>query len=141
MLLLLIGSATFIMEGRNNVVTAERLPTVSRDFLNTHFEDLQISYVEIDKDLLWVKGYEVILVDGTEINFFRNGEWKEVERRHDAVPTAIIPQEINRYVKSNFPQKEILAIEKDTRRWEIKLSNGMELTFNLKGQLIDLDAD
>jgi len=141
MLLLLISSTTLMADGRDHAITADRLPVSSRDFLKAHFDDLQISYVEVDKDLMWVKGYEVILIDGTEVNFTRNGEWKEVERRHNAVPVAIVPLEIKQYVQTNFPGKEIMAIEKETRKWEVKLNNGMELSFNMKGQLIDLDAD
>jgi len=128
-------------KGQDAMISVDKLPANSRSFLSTHFNEMEISYVEVEKDLMWVKGYEVILIDGTEINFTRKGEWKEVERRKNAVPSAIIPREIIQYVEKNFPGKEILAIEKETRKWEIKLNNRMELSFDMKGRLVDLDAD
>lgn len=140
-LLLLAGSMAMRAKGQDTMISADKLPANSREFLNTHFREMEISYVEVEKELMWVEGYEVILIDGTEINFTRKGEWKDVERRKSAVPSAIIPKEITLYVEKNFPGKEILAIEKETRKWEIKLNNRMELTFDLKGRLIDLDAD
>lgn len=141
LLIWLTGSTVMMAKGQDVMISVEKLPANSRDFLNTHFNEMEISYVEVEKDLLWVEGYEVILIDGTEVNFTRNGEWKEVDRRKSAVPPAIIPGEIARYVEKNFPGKEILAIEKETRKWEIKLNNRMELSFDLKGRLIELDMD
>lgn len=140
-LLLLTGSIAIMAKGQDTMISVDKLPANSRSFLNTYFSEMEISYVEVEKDLMWVKGYEVILIDGTEINFTRKGEWKEVERRTNAVPSAIIPKEIARYVEKNFPGKEILAIERETRKWEIKLNNRMELSFDRKGRLIDLDVD
>jgi hypothetical protein len=139
--LLLAGPITMKAKGQDTMISVNKLPANSREFLNTHFNEMEISYVEVEKELLWVEGYEVILIDGTEVNFSRDGEWKEVERRKNAVPPAIVPGEIARYVEKNFPGKEILAIEKDNRKWEIKLSNRMELSFDTKWRLIDLDAD
>jgi hypothetical protein len=140
-LLLLTGPMAMRAKGQDTMISADKLPENSRKFLNTHFNEMEISYVEVEKELLWVEGYEVILIDGTEVYFTRNGEWKEVERRKNAVPPAIIPREISRYVEKNFPGKEILAIEKENRKWEIKLNNRMELSFDMKWRLIDLDAD
>ncbi len=140
-LLLLAGPTAMMAKGQDTMISVDRLPAESRSFLNTYFSEIEVSYVEVDKELMWVTGYEVILIDGTEINFARNGQWKEVERRKNAVPPAIIPKEIVQYVEKNFPGKEILGIEKETRKWEIKLNNRMELSFDMKGRLIDMDAD
>jgi hypothetical protein len=140
-LLLLAEAATMKVKGQDKMISADELPTKSREFLNTHFKGMEISYVEVDKELLWTEGYEVILTDGTEINFNRNGEWKEVDCRRNPVPTAIIPKEITLHVAKNFPDREILAIEKETRKWEIKLNGRMELTFDTKYRLIDMDMD
>ncbi|MDL2255449.1 PepSY-like domain-containing protein [Parabacteroides sp. OttesenSCG-928-G06] len=140
-LLLLITSATLFAEKRRNSLTVANLPAISREFLNKYFHNIDISYVEIDKDLFLVSGYEVILTDGTEINFTRKGEWIEVERNQEPVPPAIIPKEIIAYVKAYFPKMLVLAIEKESRKWEIKLNNGIELSFNRKGELIEVDAD
>lgn len=141
LILMLVGSTTGWADNRKHHATAASLPEISRAFLNTHFGEMKISYVEVDKYLLWVKEYEVILIDGTEVNFDRHGEWTEVDCRKTAVPAVIIPAEIVSYLNSYYPQKTVVAIEKESRKWEIKLDNGMELSFNKQGDLIDMDAD
>ncbi|MDH6342702.1 hypothetical protein M2480_000730 [Parabacteroides sp. PFB2-12] len=140
-ILLLAVSTSLWADNDRNAATAENLPATSREFLNTHFRNTHISYVEIDKYLFWISGYEVILVDGTEVNFARNGEWTEVERKKEAVPAVIIPKKITAYIKENFPKQIVLAIEKEFKKWEIKLNNGIELSFNKKEEIIEVDAD
>lgn len=140
-MLALTASMALMAKGQDTMISADKLPKNSRDFLYTHFSEMDISYVEVEKDLLWVKGYEVILIDGTEICFSRKGEWTEVERQKNAVPPALIPREIARYVETYFPGKAILAIERENRKWEIKLDNRMELAFDRRGRLIEWDAD
>ncbi len=34
----------------------------------------------------------------------------------------------------------VIKIERSTRRTEVELSNGLELTFSAKGKLVDLDS-
>lgn len=139
--LLLTSTMLFMAKGEDVMISVDKLPVNSRDFLQTHFGAMEISYIEVEKELLWIKGYEVILIDGSEICFSRKGEWTEVERPDTAIPAALIPKEIAEYVTKHFPGKEILAIEKEMRRWEIKLNNRMELAFDRKGRFIGIDAD
>ncbi|MDF9830777.1 PepSY-like domain-containing protein [Parabacteroides sp. PF5-6] len=140
-LLALSASMALLAKGQDARITVDKLPANSRDFLQTHFREMEISYVEVEKDLMWIRGYEVILIDGTEICFSRKGEWTEVERQKNAVPPALIPREIAQYVAQYFSGKTILAIERESRKWEIKLDNRMELAFDRRGRLVEQDAD
>ena len=38
--------------------------------------------------------YDVLLADGTEIEFSSRGEWKEVDGKRTALPTSFIPAQI-----------------------------------------------
>ena len=47
--------------------------------------------------------YEVMLNDGAKIEFDKKGNWDNVDCETYAVPTALVPASITRYVKANFP--------------------------------------
>ncbi|MDE5947775.1 MAG: PepSY-like domain-containing protein, partial [Prevotella sp.] len=68
-----------------------------------------------------------------------NGNWKEVDCRQTVVPSAVIPIQISDYLKANYPDVSVIKIERDRREYEVKLSNRMELKFDMKFRLIDID--
>ena len=51
----------------------------------------------------------------------------------------MIPAQIQKYVSTNYPDAKVLRIEKDKKDYEIKLSNGWEIKFDLKFNVIDID--
>ena len=55
------------------------------------------------------------------------------------IPQAIIPEVIQDLIKKNYSSNKVVKIEKEIRDYEIKLDNGLEMTFDLKGNLIDID--
>ncbi|MDE6858048.1 MAG: PepSY-like domain-containing protein, partial [Alistipes sp.] len=67
------------------------------------------------------------------------GEWKEVDCKFTEVPAGIVPAPIAEYVVNNYPNTEVVKIEKDSREYEVKLSNRMELTFDRRFNLTDID--
>lgn len=117
---------------------AKQLPLVARNFINRHFTRPQISYIKIDSEFL-SKKYEVVLSDRTKIEFDGDGEWEEVDGKSNAIPTTIIPAHIKQYVEANYPGVSFTKIERDRGEVEVELSNRLSLTFNKKGQLIDID--
>lgn len=125
----------------NNKVTKDTgvLPAASRQFISEHFGDIAVSHIQIEKNLVLTDSYDVILTDGTNVEFNRKGEWKEVNRHNLSVPGAIIPEAIRTYVRQNYPSAMIVAIDKDFRDYEIDLNNGLELKFDLQGNLVDFD--
>ena len=44
-----------------------------------------------------------------------------------------------KYVKDNYPDVKVLLIERDRNDYELKLSNRLELTFDTKYNIIDID--
>lgn len=114
------------------------LPEECRTFIGTYYQDTPIAHIEIEKILCWDLGYEVILTDGTNIEFTSSGDWKDIEGKR-AVPAALIPVFIREYVLEYYPAEIVRSIEKERREYSIELSNGIELTFNHKGKLIEVD--
>ena len=117
---------------------AKQLPLVARNSINRHFTRPQISYVKIDSEFLSQK-YEVVLSDRTKIEFDGDGEWEEVDGKRNNIPTTIIPAHIKQYVEANYPGVSFTKIERDRGEVEVELTNRLSLTFNKKGQLIDID--
>lgn len=110
------------------------LPAAARDFLELHFPKAKIGMIKVDKHLLKKTDYDVKLVNGTKIEFNNAGKWTSVDCKKSAVPEKIIPAAISRYVKKNCPDVKIVKIEKSATKYEVELSDDVELTFNLLGQ-------
>ena len=86
-----------------------------------------------------IDSYDVILTDGTSVEFNRDGEWKEVKSFQQNIPDTLIPAEIKQYVNQNYPSQKIMTVERGKRKVSVDLANGLELEFDLNGNLIDID--
>ena len=120
------------------LITKEAMPKKSQQFIDRYFGTTKITYVKEEREFM-EKSYEVMMADGTKLEFNRNGEWKEVDCRHSSVPTPIVPAQIMKYVKENYPDVKVMQIERDRTDYELKLSNRLELTFDTKFNIIDID--
>ena len=98
----------------------------------------KVAYAKFEREFLDSK-YEVVFTNSAKIEFFKNGDWKEVDCKYSTVPAAIIPQQIATYVKQNYPDASIVKIDRDKRDYEVKLTNRLELTFDLNFNLIEID--
>lgn len=103
------------------------LPKAAQTFLDKHFPSDEVVKAEKDQGRRGME-YEVDLRSGAEIDFRDNGDWKEVKAaRGAAVPTAIVPAAIVKFVSKNFDGQTIVEISRKRGGYEIELSNGTEL--------------
>lgn len=120
------------------VIDVKQLPEVAENFISEHFADSKVAAAKVEN--LWRnKGYEVYFTNGDHIDFDRNGNWEEIECKSTAVPTAVVPAAIHEYVAKTYPGERIKKLERDRWKYEVKLSNRIELTFDLKFNLKDVD--
>ena len=81
-MLLLILTAflaiTGLVSSKDSIITADRLPDSARSFIDEYFPETPISYVKKDGGLT-KSTYEVILQDGTEIEFDKNGKLLHID--------------------------------------------------------------
>lgn len=122
----------------DRLIAKENLPKKAQQFIDSNFKNSKITYVK-DESYFLEKSYEVLFADGTKVEFNRKGEWKEIDCRHSSIPATIVPAKILEYVNSNYQDVRILQIERDRVDYEIKLSNQLEITFDKKFNIIDID--
>lgn len=109
------------------------LPPAAKTILSNNFKS-GVSIVKVEKDLGRVNEYEVVLTDGTEITFDKNGNWKEIETAlNKEVPAALIPKAIVNYVKQNQKGTRVVGLERKGKGYEATLSNGVEMLFDAQG--------
>jgi hypothetical protein len=123
---------------QKTVIKKEALPANAQTFLKTHFGSKKPSYILEDKEILSTE-YKVQFDNKMEIEFDKKGNWKEVDGNSSKIPSSIIPKKIASYVKTNFPKEKITKIEIGTSGYETKLTNGLELKFNLKEDFTKID--
>lgn len=122
----------------DRVINKENLPASAQQFINTHFGNNKISFVKEERDFL-EKSYEVVFTDGTKLEFSRKGEWTDVDCRYSEVPAAVVPEPIRNYVAKYYAGEKILKIDHERGEYEVRLSNRLELTFDSKYRIIDID--
>lgn len=123
---------------QKTVIKKEALPANAQTFLKTHFGSKKPSYIFEDKEILSTE-YKVQFDNKIEIEFDKKGNWKEVDGKNEKIPKSIVPKKIASYIKTNFPKEKVTKIEIGTFGYETKLSNGLELKFNLKGDFSKID--
>lgn len=111
------------------------LPQTARDMLEEHFPNSKVSMIKVDNHLLKKTDYDVKLVNGTNIEFNSSGLWTSVDCKSRAVPSGLIIRPIRTYVKNNCGGNKIVRITRKATGYDVGLSGGAELSFNLLGQI------
>ena len=119
-------------------VTYQQLPAAAQAFIAENYPADKISYATKDDDLI-LPDYTVVLVSGVKLQFENNGSLEKIESKVDGIPAGLIPVQIREYVRHNYRDVAYVEYEIGRRTYEVKLSNGMELTFNSKFALIGID--
>lgn len=118
------------------IVPVTALPQKSRAFINSTFPGVQIWKVERDGGK-----FEVKLSNGVDIDFYMNGDWKDIDGGWVTIPFSVLPAAVANTVKQTYPQAAIIEAEKEWGNYKIKLNNFMELYITANGQLIGQKFD
>ncbi len=130
--LLLVGGSV-MADGRKRAIDPENLPKPAIELIQKHWPSCVIDYAFIDG-----KEYEVLLSDGTMIEFNSKGVWKEMKCT-DGLPVTLVPGNITRYVVNRYPKQLIIKCEKMRGGYEVKLTNGLEIQFDMQGRVTHVD--
>ncbi len=137
-LICIVAFQTPVMADNDKPINVSQLPTTAQQTLSTYFSAKKVALAKMESGLI-EKSYDVIFTTGEKIEFDRKGNWTEIDCKQSAVPTKLIPTQITNYVNQNYTGNKILKIEKDRNEYEINLSNGLEIKFNNKFVVIDID--
>ena len=72
-------------------IALKDLPAAAQQFLKQYFPDVKATYAKVDNDL-WSKNYDVLMADGSSVEFDTNGHWTDVSCKASQVPAAVIPR-------------------------------------------------
>jgi len=119
-------------------IDVTELPKPAQEFLKTHFSNSAIDLVKKDAEH-GEKGFEVKLKDGTEVEFWKDGSYREVDGDGKPIPTAFIPQPVKDYVTKNYPNEKITHIDYGHKDLDVDLTNNIDLEFTKEGKFLKAD--
>ena len=136
---ILVLTAAFLMTASlafaDMMIAPDALPANVKQFIQNNFPESNVMYAEQDYDSIEVK-----LNTGVEVDFYANGDWKEV-KAYQNFPTGILPTQVLEAVKNAHPQAFIIKAEKTWNGYEIKTSNMMEIYITANGQIMGQKFD
>ncbi len=131
--------STLILAGfayADMIVGINALPQNAKTFIQNNFKTANIALVKQDID-----SFEVILKDGTELDFYINGEWKEVDGKYKAIPTGFLPQSAVANAKATQANAQIFGVDREPYGFKFKFNNMMEVYTDLNGNVMGQKFD
>lgn len=119
-------------------ISVNALPVKAQTLLSNHFGNQKVMLATIESGVV-SKSYDVVLKNGTKLEFDKKGNLTEVDCKQGTVPAQLIPQAIKNYLKDNYAGQSVRKLEINKNEYEVELSNGLDLTFNKHFKLIDID--
>lgn len=140
-IILLVSLFGFIISANaQKKIEASELPKPAQEFLKKHFSNTSVDIAKKDAEH-GEKGYEVKLKDGTEVEFWKDGSYREVDGDDKPIPTAFIPQSVKDYVAKNHPNEKITHIDYGHKDLDVDLTNKIDLEFTKEGKILKDEKD
>lgn len=124
--------------GNDKPISVTTLPIKAQNLLTNYFGNQKVALATIESGVV-NRSYDVVLQNGTKLEFNKKGELTEIDSKQGVVPVKLIPLSIKNYLQNNYPRQSVKKLEIKKNEYEVELSNGMDLTFNKHFQLIDID--
>lgn len=121
-------------KAQKKIETTE-LPKPAQEFLQKYFSNKTIDIAQKDAEH-GEKGYEVKLKDGTEVEFWKDGSYREVDGDDKPIPTEFIPASVKDYVAKNYPNEKITHIDYGHKDLDVDLTNDIDLEFTKEGKIL-----
>jgi putative PepSY-like beta-lactamase-inhibitor len=130
---------TMLASAQKKIETAE-LPKEATEFLKKHFPNNAIEIAKKDAEH-GEKGYEVKLAGNIEVEFWKDGKYREVDGDDKPIPTAFIDPKILEYVKKNYPNEKITHIDYGHKDVDVDLTGKIDLEFSKDGKFLKAEKD
>ena len=129
---------SFASNADDRPIDYQQLPAAAKSFIKADFPNEAISYITKDTDLLET-AYDVHFVNGLKIEFDSKGEWKEISCDASPISSKYIPRQIIDAVAKRWPGEKFKKIERYRHGYELELTNHLELKFDNKFRLTEID--
>lgn len=118
----------------DRVVSADKLPAQAKQFVTAHFNGIEVLSVRKDGFK-----YDVVLFDGTELEFSHGGQWIEVDCGLNPLPDGVLPANTAKYLTAKFPMNFATHVKFEHKRYEVELDNDLDLLFDKNGNFMGAD--
>ena len=118
------------------VIQPSGLPKAAQDFIKKYFPNETIIYAEQNRN-----DFEAALESGVEIEFFINGDWKEIKSPYKPLSQTLLPNAVANALKQKYPQASILKIQKQYSSYEVSLDNRREVYISNSGEILGEKLD
>jgi hypothetical protein len=127
-----------IVRADDRPVTFAQLPQPAQTFINNNYSGDKVSFATVDDDF-FKPDYNVVLVSGVKLQFENDGRLESIKTKNGNIPAGVVPVQITDAVKAHYPDAKILEYEIGRRTYEVKLSNRLELKFDSRFNIIEID--
>lgn len=136
---LLVAVAALMMSScTDKPVPVTEVPANCQTFVKQYFPSQAVTYAE--KDWSWFSyKYELVLADGTRVEFDTDNVWDKIESPMTGVPVAVIPAPVAAFLNTTYPGVLVKKIDKERYGYEVELVNDIELKLNEQGALMEMD--
>ena len=135
---ILMFCSIWFANAQETVIQKKDLPKAAQEFLTKEYANNDWAIGKKDQGSRSLK-YKVTLADGAEIEFDKDGQWKEIDGKGTQIGAHFIPNKIAQYVKANYAGQSFTKIDKSDRKIEVKLTNHVELEFTKDGDFVKID--
>lgn len=115
------------------------LPTTIQTWLSNYYPGIETTRV-VKEGRGNNTEYDVYLSDGSKVEFDASGQWKDIEAPYGkSVPQGVVLTPIRDFVADTYPGMLIVEISRDSRYYDVDLSNGVDLIFDINGTFVRID--
>lgn len=109
-------------------ISPSQLPQNAKNFLQEHFQ-MEATFAVRDS---WE--YEVMLSNGTKVEFTTNGTFKSAKGL--SLPKSILPQSVRKVADTQFTNQPITEIEVEYYGYDLEFSGYIEVKVTSTGQIL-----
>ena len=136
----LMGMLVFSSCDDEKEIRFSKLPQAAQNFILQYFPGDEVTYVQREKDD-GRKSYDVLLNNGTELEFDENGNWTDVDCKFSRLPEGILPEPIATHLAENYPQHTPYKVEKKLGGYEVSVTGSLELIYTADGSFVREQTD
>jgi hypothetical protein len=121
-------------------IEISELPKPALEFIEKWFPGIPVTKAKKDAEH-GEKGYEVILSNGFELEFWKDGSYREIDGNDTPIPTGFIDPKITKYVTEHYPKRKITHIDYGHKDVDVDLTGKLDLEFTKEGTFIKGEKD